>query len=200
MSRSTLLLPTALLSGALSLGCADSQSPSVAPANPATAALRVERGTQPFGFAFADDRYILFLGLTVEDLTGILCTGAEFDVDEVEELTVVRPSDGSLKALQRGEVNVAVAELSTLDDFCDRPLDVVLTGTATVLYTDSDVFVSGNRADASQIQVIGTVTGPTGILYRLHAINVRVIAPGSTADDPTNLNALASIQLTPAGR
>ena len=105
---------------------------------------------------------------------------------------------GIFAAFQRGTVNVVAIELAG-PAFCDSPLGVGFAGTARVLYTDSDVFVSGNRADASQIQVTGTVTDGSGQRYHLLAINVRVIAPGSTPDNPVDLNARAQIRLTPVG-
>jgi hypothetical protein len=194
--RGVHILPT--LAGALALGCADSQSPTSFAAAPTDLALSVERGTAPFGFAFADERYVLFIGLTVEDVTKAICTGGSFDVDEVQALTVTRPSDESVKALQRGTLNVVAIELAG-PQFCDDPLGVGFAGTARVLYTDSDVFVSGNQADASQIQVTGTVTDASGQRYHLTAINVRVIAPGSTAENPVDLNTRTQIRLTPIG-
>jgi hypothetical protein len=194
--RGVHILPT--LAGALSLACADSQSPTSFTDPQTDPALSVDRGTAPFGFAFADERYVLFIGLTVDDVTKAICTGGNFDVDEVHALTLTRPSDESIKALQRGTVNVVAIELAG-PAFCDSPLGVGFAGTARVLYTDSDVFVSGNRADASQIQVTGTVTDGSGQRYHLLAINVRVIAPGTTPDNPVDLNARAQIRLTPVG-
>jgi len=71
------------------------------------------------------------------------------DVDEVQALTVTRPNDGSLKTLQRGTLALVAIELSG-PDLCAGPT-VAFVGAGRVLYTDNDVFVSGNRANASQI-------------------------------------------------
>jgi len=189
-----LLLPTAALASTLALGCADHQSPT-APADSPAPSLSVERGTVPFAFAFSDVGHTLFIGLSIEDLTSLFCTGTEFDVDLLNQLTVTRPDD-SIKLLLRGkDVNVVVVEFVN----CDNLIDLSLTGTARVLYTDSDAFVTGKRADASQIQVTGTVTDASGQQYHLTAVDVRVIAPGSTAENPVDLNSVIKIKLTPIG-
>ena len=73
MPRPSLLLPT--LAGALALGCADSQSPTGVAAGPTGPAFSVDRSTEPFGFAFRDDRFVLFLGLTLGDVFTAVCVG-----------------------------------------------------------------------------------------------------------------------------
>jgi hypothetical protein len=56
------------------------------------------RGT---GKATHDGRHIFFLGLTYEDLVSAFGTGTAFEVDEVNQLQVIRP-DGSQKLQLRG--------------------------------------------------------------------------------------------------
>ncbi len=184
------------LAGALALGCADSQSPTAIAAGPnSPASSIVERSTEPFGFAFADDRYVLFMGLTLENVITAVCVGSQVDVEEVQALTVTRPNDGSLKTLQRGTLTLVAIELSG-PDFCADPA-VAFVGTGRVLYTDNDVFVSGNRANASQIKVNGTMTDASGQAYHLTAVNVTVRAPGENQDDLLNQN--TKIKLTSIG-
>jgi hypothetical protein len=194
--RYSLLIPTAVLAGALAFGCADSRSPTGVAAGPTGPAFSVDRGTQPFGFAFADDRFVLFLGLTIENVTTAVCVGGQVDVEELQALTVTRPNDGSLKTLQRGTLTLVAIELSDVPDFCADPT-LAFVGSGEVLYTDNDVFVSGNRANASQIQVNGTVTDASGQAYNLTAINVTVRAPGEDPDDILNQN--TKIKLNPIG-
>lgn len=184
MPRLSLLLTT--LAGALALGCADSQAPTGVAASPTGPVFGVDRTTEPFGFAFADDRFVLFLGLTVEDVTTAICVGAQPNVEEVQALTVTRP-DGSLKTLQRGTLTLVAIELASLELFCADP-SVAFVGTGRVLYTDNDVFVSGNRANASQIQANGRVTDASGQVYHLTAVNVFVRAPGEDPNDILNAN------------
>jgi hypothetical protein len=74
---------------------------------------------------------------------------------------------------------------------------VAFVGTGKVLYTDNDVFVSGNRANASQIQANGKVTDAGGQVYHLTAVNVTVRAPGEDPDDILNQN--TKIKLNPIG-
>jgi hypothetical protein len=192
MPRPSLLLPT--LAGALALGCADSQSPTGVAAGPTGPAFSVDRSTEPFGFAFRDDRFVLFLGLTLGDVFTLVCVGGQLDVEEVQALTVTRP-DGSLKTLQRGRLTLVALQLPG-PNFCADPT-VAFVGTGRVLYTDNDVFVTGNRANASQIQVNGTVTDASGQVYHLTAINVTVRAPGEDPDDILNQN--TKIKLNPIG-
>jgi hypothetical protein len=62
-------------------------------------------------------------------------------------------------------------------------------------HTDNDVFVSGNRANASQIQVNGRVRDASGQVYHLTAVNVTVRAPG----EGDILNENTKIKLNPIG-
>jgi hypothetical protein len=187
--------PSLLLSAvALTLGCADSQTPTGVAAGPTGPVFSVDRSTEPFGFAFADDRFVLFLGLALEDVVTAICVGGQVDVEEVQALTVTRP-DGSLKTLQRGTLTLVAIELAG-PDFCEDPT-VAFVGTGRVLYTDNDVSVSGNRANASQIQVNGRVTDASGQVYHLTAVNVFVRAPGDDPDDILNQN--TKIKLHPIG-
>ena len=169
--RHSLLSPAAALAGVLALGCDDQPSPT-ALADPATPSFRatVNRSTEPFGFAFDDGRQILFIGLTVEDLTSIFCTGTDFDVDQVSGFHLLRP-DGSLKDHFEGDESVVVVDGAAFDEFfCQNPLAVpTFTGTARVVLNDNDFFVTGNRANASMLHVTGTVTDESGQRYHLVA-------------------------------
>ena len=192
MPRLSLLLPT--LVGALALGCADSQSPTSVAVGPTGPAFSVDRSTEPFGFAFADDRFVIVLGLGLEGVITAVCDQQFIDVERLQALTVTRP-DGSQKALQQGTLSLVVVDLAG-PDFCADPT-VTFVGTGRVLYTDNDVFVTGNRANASQIQVNGKVTDASGQAYHLTAINVTVRAPGDDPDDILNQN--TQIKLSPIG-
>ncbi len=161
-------------------------APEPGAASPTGPAFSVDRSTQPFGFAFADDRYVLFLGLTLENVITAVCVGGQVDVEELQALTVTRPTDESLKTLQRGTLTLVAIELAG-PDFCADPT-VAFVGSGRVLYTDNDVFVSGNRANASQIQANGRVTDASGQVYHLTAVNVTVRAPGEDPDDLLNQN------------
>jgi hypothetical protein len=192
MRHPSLLLST--LAGALALGCGDSQSPTGGAAVFTGPAFSVDRSTEPFGFAFADDSFVLFLGLALEDVVTAICVGGQVDVEEVQALTVTRP-DGSLKTLQGGTLTLVAIELAG-PDFCADPT-VAFVGTGRVLYTDNDVLVSGDRANASQIQVNGRVTDASGQVYHLTAVNVTVRAPGEDPGDLLNQN--TKIKLNPMG-
>lgn len=197
-------LSTASFAGALTLalGCADQQSPTAPSAltAPSVSAV-VDRGTEPFGFGFDDGTHAMFIGLTVEDLTSIFCTGTEFEVDGVDALTVTRP-DGSIKTRLKGDVNVVVVELAAFSEsFCQDPLAVpTYTGTARVSANDNDVFVTGNRANASMVHVTGRVTDQSGQLYHLVAFSQQVLAPGHPAPDVVVQHAEIKIHLTPIGQ
>ena len=179
MRRFSLLLPA--ITGALAVSCADSKSPTAPttlqqlPTN--HSAHSVERSTVPFGFAFDDGRQIFFLGLTFEDLVSIFCTGAPFDVDEVNQLEVIRP-DGSQKLQLKGNVNVVVVNLAAFNQsFCQEPSAVpTYTGTARLILNDSDFDLSGPGADAAQMHLVGTVTDQNGQRYHVVGINQSVVA------------------------
>jgi len=184
-----------MLAGTLVLGCGEQQSPTApaAPLNPSFSA-EVDRSPAPFGFAFGGDGRILVIGLTIEDLLAI-CSNNEPNIDLLDQLAVTRP-DQSIKLLLRGkDVNVFVLDSPTSVP-CDELLDVPrFTGTARVLYTDSDLDLSGHGADASMIQVTGTVTDESGQLYHLVALNHQVVDPSNTSFDN-----FQKIRLTPIGR
>jgi hypothetical protein len=202
MRRSFLVVSTAALAGAFVLGCADQPSPT-AIADPPTPSFRatVIRGTEPFGFAFDDGRQILFIGLSVEDLTSIFCTGTDFDVDEISGFHLLRP-DGSLKEHFKGDETVVVVDGAAFDQsFCQEPSAVpTFTGTARVVLNDNDFFVTGNRANASMLHVTGTVTDESGQLYHLVASSQQVLAPGHPAPDVVVQHSGIKIRLTPIGQ
>jgi hypothetical protein len=101
----------------------------------------------------------MFLGLTVEDLVRIFCTGTPTDADEVNQLLVTRP-DGSTKLQFKGDVNVVVVDLIAFNEsFCQAPSAVpTYTGTARLRVNDSDFDLSGHGVDAAQMHLVGTVT------------------------------------------
>jgi hypothetical protein len=92
------------------------------------------------------------------------------------------------------EVNVIVFDEAGASD-CAELLDAPhLTGTARVLFTDNDLFVSGNRAESTLLQVTGTLTNESGQKFHLVSMSHSVFAP-----DGTVLNSKVTIQLTPIG-
>ena len=116
-------------------------------------------------------------------------------VDAFKQTIVTRP-DESIKYLGVGkDVNVVVFEEAGTSD-CAELLDAPrYTGTARVLFTDNDLFVSGNRTQSTLIQVTGTLTNESGQRYHLVSMNQTVLAP-----DGTVLNQKVTIRLTPIGR
>ena len=199
MRPSFLIASTAALASALALGCGEQQSPMApadqpAPSFPAT----VERITDvfPFGvFGFSDGSRTLIFGAPFEDLV-TFCPAAVPTTDLFELLIVTRP-DGSQKLNALGDaVHVVVFDAFVPDAGCDVLLGAPhYTGTVRVHYVDNDVFVSGNRANASQITVTGTVTDESGQEYHLTSFSHQVLAP-VTGDV---LNAKVKIHLTPIG-
>jgi hypothetical protein len=185
------LLSTAALASALALGCGDQQSP-VAPADqPLSASVDHVTDVFPFGvFGFSDGSRTLIFGAPFEDLV-TFCPDPVPTTDLFELVIVTRP-DGSLKINARGEqVNVVVFDAS-IPGGCDLLLGAPhYTGTVRVHYTDNDVFVSGNRANASQIKVTGTVTDESGQAFHLNAHSHQVLAPSTG----TVLNSKVKIQL-----
>ena len=199
MHPSFLIASTAALASALALGCGEQQSP-MAPADQPAPSVRatVERITDvfPFGvFGFSDGTRTLIFGAPFEDLVSF-CPDPVPTTDLFELLIVTRP-DGSLKITGRGEeVNVVVFDAFIPDAGCDVLLGAPrYTGIVRVVVTDNDVFVSGNRANASQITVTGTVTDESGQEYHLTSFSHQVLAPGTGSVR----NANVKIQLTPIG-
>jgi len=160
----------------------------------------VNRATEPFGFAFDDGRQILFIGLTVQALTSIFCTGTDFDIDEISGFHLLRP-DGSLKEHFTGDETVVVVDGPAFDQFfCADPSAVpTFTGTARVVLNDNDFFVTGNRANASMLHVTGTVTNQSGQPFHLVALSQQVLAPGHPAPDVVVQHSGIKIRLAPLG-
>ena len=197
MHSSFLIASTAALASALTLACNEPQSPTVTAADP-TAPSLVQRITDvfPFGvFGFSDGSRTLIFGAPFEDLV-TFCPAAVPTTDLFDLLIVTRP-DGSDRLTARGEeVNVVVFDAFIPDAGCDALLGAPrYTGIVRVMYTDNDVFVSGNRANASQITVTGTVTDESGQDYHLTSFSHQVLAPGTGSV----LNSRVKIQLTPIG-
>jgi hypothetical protein len=194
------LFAVVALSGALTLACSYEQNSPMSPTTESVAH-SVERSTVPLGFAFDDGRHIFFLGLTFEDLVSIFCTGTAFEVDEVNQLEVIRP-DGSQKLQLKGDVNVVVVDLAAFEQsFCQDPAAVpTYTGTARLILNDSDFDLSGPGADAAQMHLVGTVTDQNGQRYHVVGINQSIVAPEFTSvDDFEFTHANIKIKLTPIG-
>jgi hypothetical protein len=184
-----------VLTGALALGCGDPPR-LTAPTDPSLSAT-VDHSTLPSGFAFFDASRSVFIGFTIEDVIG-LCAGNGFTNNEVNQLLVLRP-DGSVKFLQRErDMDVVVFETPILScpDLLAAPR---FTGTGRLTATDGDLLLSGNRADASMVQLTGTVTDETGHRFHLVAIGHQVLAPGSTLEDLVFLTTVTNIDVTPIG-
>lgn len=197
MSRHFQFLAGALV-GALAIGCGD-QQPLTAPATdiptPSYSAT-VEHVTAPFPFGvfgYSDGTRTLIFGAPFEDLVEF-CPDPIPPVDLMKQIAVTRP-DGSIKHLAVGkDMNVIVFEEAGAAD-CAELLDAPrYTGTARVLTTDNDLFVSGNRGESTLIQVTGTLANESGQKFHLVSINHFVLAP-----DGTVLNSKVTIQLTPIG-
>jgi hypothetical protein len=165
----------------LALGCDDQQNSPMGPATDPLA-FSVERGSVAFGLGFDDGILGVFIGLTVEDLVSAFCTGAPFEVDQVDQLLVTRP-DGSTKQQLKGDVNVVVVDVTAFfESFCENPSAVpTYTGIVPLVANDSDVDLSGPGADASHAHVSGTVTDQSGQRYRLVAFVQGVVAPEFTS-------------------
>jgi hypothetical protein len=75
------------------------------------------------------------------------------------------------------------------------------TGTAGVIFNDSDVDLSGAGADASMVHIVGTVTDRNGQKYHLVAMNHAIVPPEFTSTDDFEFrNGFIKIKLTPIGR
>jgi hypothetical protein len=198
--RRPALVSFATLASAFALGCDDQASPTALDDTPAPSfGATVTRDPEPFGFGFGNEQYTIFIGLTVEDLTSIFCTGSEFDVDIVNGFHVFRP-DGSRKDQLKGDVNVVVVRApSFFTSFCDDPLPPTFTGTARLSINDNDFFVTGNRADASMLHLTGRVTDESGRLYHLTVASSQVLAPGHPAPDFVVQHFRLQIHLRPIG-
>jgi hypothetical protein len=198
--RQSALQSTFALASALALGCDDQSSPTaiddtLTPSLGAT----VTRGPEPFGFGFGNEQYSVYVGVTLEDLNSIYCTGSDFDVDLVNGFHVFRP-DSSRKDVLKGDVNVVVVSApAVFTSFCDDPLPPTYTGTARLSITDSDFFVTGNRADASKLHLTGRVADESGQLYHLVTAGAQVLAPGHPAPDIVVQHITVQIHLTPIG-
>jgi hypothetical protein len=177
--RQSALRSTLALASALALGCDDQSSPTATSDTPAASFdATVTRDPEPFGFGFGNEQYTVFIGLTVEDLISIFCTGSEFDVDLVNGFHVFRP-DGSRKDQLKGDVNVVVVQAPTFfTSFCDDSLPPTFTGTVRLSINDNDFFVTGNRGNASMVHLTGTVTDESGQRYHLTLSSQQVLAPG----------------------
>lgn len=196
--RRSFLPSTAALAGALALACDEPQSLTAPAADPTAPSLSVERVTGPFPFGvfgFSDGSRTLIFGAPLEDLVRF-CPAPVPATDPFEQLIVTRP-DGSVHITARGEeVHVFVFEATSPTGNCAELLEAPrFTGTVRVHDTDNDGFVSGNRANASQIQVTGTVTDESGQLYHLVAFSHQVLA----RESGVVLNSKVKIQLTPIG-
>ena len=162
--------------------------------------LEVVRGTNPYFCAFTNERYIVFVGLTVEDLLAFFRTGAEFQRDELNQLLVIRP-DGSIKEQFRGDdVSIVVRDRQLPGQFCDDPSAVSYTGIGRVVGHDSDRDLLGHGADVVRIQVTATVASASDQQYHLTATAHDVLSPNSTWVNFIFLNQLVGIHLTPVGR
>lgn len=74
------------------------------------------------------------------------------------------------------------------------------TFTFRVSNNDNDFFVTGNRANASTLHAVGTVTGEDGQRYHVVAFGQQVLAPKHPAPDIVIQHLHFKIQLTPIGR
>jgi hypothetical protein len=143
----------------------------------------------------------VFSGLTMEVLVSISCTGAPFEVDQVNQLLVTRPH-GSTKQQLKGDVNVVVVDLTAFEQsFCQDPSAVpTYTGVVRLIVNDSDADLSGPGADAAQVHVNGTVTDQNGLQYHLVAFIQTVVAPEFTSPDEFEFHhENVKIKLTPIG-
>jgi hypothetical protein len=199
--RRDFILPAAVLAGALALGCDDQPLPtaSAEPAAPSFHAA-ITRDREQLLFRISDGRRIVFVSAGVEDLAGLFCTGADFDLDEIDASHLLRP-DGSFKEQFKGNVRVVVVAEAAFDrSFCRAPSAVpTFTGTARFTLNDNDLFVTGHRADASMLHVTGTVSDERGQRYHLVASSQQVLAPHHPPPDVVVRHSKVKIQLTPIG-
>ena len=195
--RYSLLLPTAVLAGALALGCGDQQAPTAPAADPPAPSLSVDRSTGPFfSLGFGNEQFSVIIGSTFENWIAF-CTTGEQTWDEWTILTVTRP-DGSQKNVFKGEDQHLLVWANPAD-ICTESPDY--TGTARMVAEDSDVDLRGHGADASGFTVTGTVTDASGQRYHFVAAFRLTVAPEFTSTDNFVIDWRAQkIQLTPIGR
>jgi hypothetical protein len=164
-----LLLPTAVLTGTLILGCGEPSAPSES-ANTAQPSLRTDQNAETSRarvFRFND----LFFWVIVDferGLTTVLGATPEEHIaacqsglipEEASIQDVLRP-DGSVKTLVKGgEMGVTVWPAASFD-ICGELMAVpfLAGGSARVMYVDNDVFSSQKRANAFGVRANGSVT------------------------------------------
>jgi hypothetical protein len=165
----SLLLPTAMLTGTLVLGCGEQPTPSE-PANAPQPSLRTEQTSETSRarvFRFND----LFFWVIVDferGLTTVLGATPEEHIaacqsglipEEASIQDVLRPN-GSVKTLVKGEEMGVTVWPAASFDICGELMAVpfLAGGSARVMYVDSDVFFSQTRADAFGVRAHGSVT------------------------------------------
>ena len=191
--RYSLVLPAAVLAGALALGCVDKETPTdpaaTAPSfrteqNPEGAGAVVihdEQGAIIFGYPDPAPGVTVLVGWTLAEAEHFCATG-EVTIGALTELLVNRP-DGSLHQILHGAQiplliwEPAIPFIDPIAEFCGLLALPHLTGAAQVTTSDNDVFVSGNRADAAHSLVRGQATSETGERFRFsgsfHAVILR---------------------------
>ena len=192
------LLPAAVITVPLVLGCADQQPSPMAPAADLPAPAFVERTIEHFGLGFDTEQYTVVTGASLENWEAFCATGAE-NWDAFSVLTITRP-DGSQKVTwQANDVHVLIWNLPA--DVCAESPDY--TGTARLVNTDSDVDLSGPGADATGFTTRGTVTDANGQQYHFLLVARATVAPDITLDnfvfeEDFKLHAV-QLKLTPYG-
>jgi hypothetical protein len=204
--RGSFLVPPATLAGLVVLGCTERQSPAV-PDDPAPS-LRVERGTEEFGFPLGDERYTLIVGHTLDDMVAI-CDGREPSFQSWDVLRVLRPKgrddfEESIKDLTRGkDMAITVFEFSPFEFGNECPLLEAPTfeGTGRAFFNDNDLVLTHRGANSFNLRVNGKVVGEDGQPYHVKAFIHQVLAPGSTFENFVYLHEPEiDITLTPIGR
>lgn len=201
------LWSSAVLAGALALGCTDRQSITEPVASPGPS-LAVERGIAQFGIPIGDDRYTAIVGHTLADVAAI-CAHTAFHLPTWDQLTVTRPTgrggfEESVKQLTRAtDIPITVFEYAPFVFGNECPLLEAprYEGTARAFLEDNDVFLTHPGANSFNLRVTGTVADPSGRRYHVAVRVHQVLSNASTLDNWIFLlEPRVEIRLTPIGR
>jgi hypothetical protein len=164
----SLLMPTAVLASALSLGCHDQPTPSEprtsgSPSfrtdnNPDGPGAFIFRGDGTFGFAdiIPNTEFSYMFGPTLEEFAK-QCAGEEFFAGPFTDQRVLRPDESIHDLFRAKDLPLAAWNNFTHPrDFCTVPLFAL--GTAQIISRDNDLTFSGHRSDAFGFIIHGTVT------------------------------------------
>jgi hypothetical protein len=196
--RRSLLIPTAVLAGALVVGC-DDQQPPTASSDPPTPSLGAERIRPVFGVVLmgADPSTSLVLqtgweaGITAEDLCADF-TGAIEETGQKGQIVFTPPGGVHIQTSGR-DANIVVYQYGggIVTDICTQLVGAPIVGTGTGHFTFL-IQDAGPGATVFHVNVRGTIDLATGGQARVFGVARVTILP-----DGTQLFDEERIRLTP---